>query len=162
MGTSNKKRKNVSMLQPDKDLENIFEHTVQVASVNDHEYITLEHFLYCLVVNPSFKEVLTKFGTDTASLTTDLEDFISKELQDIVNPELEKPKKTSTVDRVLNRAFTQVLFSGRQLIEPADCFISIFQEKKSYAYYYLKKHNVDKEEFLAYIQKAVDLLKQKQ
>ena len=155
MGSSNKKRKQVNMLQPDKDLEEIFEHTVQVASLNDHEYITLEHFLYCLVVNPSFKEVLTKFGTDTESLKTDLEDYINKELHDIVNPKLEKPKKTNTVDRVLNRAFTQVLFSGRQIIEPADCFISIFQEKKSYAYFYLKKHNVDKEEFLAYIQKEI-------
>ena len=33
------------MLEPDKDLEKIFEHAIQVASLNKHEYVTLEHFL---------------------------------------------------------------------------------------------------------------------
>jgi hypothetical protein len=51
---------------------------------------------------------------------------IAEELKEIVNVDIDRPKKTNTVDRVLNRAFTQVLFTGRTVIEPVDCFISIF------------------------------------
>ena len=57
------------------------------------------------------------------------------------------------MDKVLNRAFTHVLFSGRQVIEPIDCFISMFAEKKSYATYFIRKANIDKDKFLSFIQK---------
>ena len=143
------------MLEPNKDLEKIFENAVQVASVNDHEYITLEHFLYSMLNNESFVELLTSFGANVAVLKEDLENYIANDLKDIVNPDIEKPKKTNTVDRVLNRAFTQVLFSGRQIIEPTDCFISMFAEKKSYATYFIRKAKIEKDSFTNFINKQV-------
>jgi ATP-dependent Clp protease ATP-binding subunit ClpA len=143
------------MLEPNKDLEKIFENAVQLASTNEHEYITLEHFLYSLVSNDSFSQVLTSFGTNVDNLKQDLEDYINNDLKEIVNPDIEKPKKTNSVDRMLNRAFTQVLFSGRQIIEPVDCFISLFAEKKSYANFFIKKANIDKDRFLDYIKKEL-------
>ena len=143
------------MLEPNKDLEKIFENAVQLASTNEHEYITLEHFLYSLISNDSFSQILTSFGTNVSDLKQDLEDYINNELKEIVNPDIEKPKKTSSVDRMLNRAFTHVLFSGRQIIEPVDCFISLFAEKKSHANFFIKKANIDKDQFLTYIKKEL-------
>ena len=143
------------MLEPNKDLEKIFENAVQLASTNEHEYITLEHFLYSLISNDSFSQILTSFGTNVSDLKQDLEDYINNELKEIVNPDIEKPKKTNSVDRMLNRAFTHVLFSGRQIIEPVDCFISLFAEKKSHANFFIKKANIDKDQFLAYIKKEL-------
>ena len=143
------------MLEPNKDLEKIFENAVQVASVNEHEYITLEHFLYSMLNNESFVELLTSFGANVAVLKEDVENYITNDLKDIVNPDVEKPKKTNTVDRVLNRAFTQVLFSGRQIIEPTDCFISMFAEKKSHATYFIRKAKIEKDLFMNFINKQV-------
>jgi len=143
------------MLEPNKDLEKIFENAVQLASTNEHEYITLEHFLYSLISNDSFSQILTSFGTNVSDLKQDLEDYINNELKEIVNPDIEKPKKTNSVDRMLNRAFTHVLFSGRQIIEPVDCFISLFAEKKSHANFFINKANIDKDQFLAYIKKEL-------
>ena len=143
------------MLEPNKDLEKIFENAVQLASTNEHEYITLEHFLYSLISNDSFSQILTSFGTNVSDLKQDLEDYINNELKEIVNPDIEKPKKTNSVDRMLNRAFTHVLFSGRQIIEPVDCFISLFAEKKSHANFFIKKANIDKDQFLEYIKKEL-------
>ena len=143
------------MLEPNKDLEQIFENAVQVASVNEHEYITLEHFLYSMLNNDSFVEILNSFGTDVKVLKEDVENYITNNLTEIVNPDVAKPKKTSTVDRMLNRAFTHVLFSGRQIIEPVDCFISLFAEKKSHASYFIKKANIDKDQFVSFVKKEV-------
>ena len=39
------------MLQPNKDLEQIFEFAVSLANEHNHEYVTLEHFLHSLVTN---------------------------------------------------------------------------------------------------------------
>ena len=143
------------MLEPNKDLEQIFENAVQVASVNEHEYITLEHFLYSMLNNDSFVEILNSFGTDVKVLKDDVENYITNDLAEIVNPDIDKPKKTSTVDRMLNRAFTHVLFSGRQIIEPVDCFISLFAEKKSHANFFIKKANIDKDQFISFVKKEV-------
>ena len=141
------------MLQPNKDLEQIFEFAVSLANEHNHEYVTLEHFLHSLVTNESFAKLLTSFGADVKSLTKDVTKFIQEDLKEIVNPNIDRPKKTHTVDKVLNRAFTHVLFSGRHVIEPIDCFISMFAEKKSHATYFIRKANIDKDKFLSFIQK---------
>ena len=143
------------MLEVNKDLEQIFENAVQLASLNNHEYITLEHFLYSMLNNKSFSEVLTQYGTDVPVLKETIENFISNELTGIVNPNVSKPRKTITVERMLSRTYTQVLFSGRNLIEPIDCFISMFSEKKSHAAFFMRQANLDKDKFIDFVKKEV-------
>lgn len=146
------------MLEPNKDLENIFERSVTLATKNKHEYITLEHFLYSMVLDKKFCELLDTYGADTDLLKKNLEKYIDKELTDLVNiDKKDKPKKTHTIDRMLNRAFTQVLFSGRGVIEPIDCFISIFAEKKSHAVYFMKLSKIEKDTFIDFIQKETSV-----
>ena len=139
------------MLEPNKDLFNIFENSVNLAIVKEHEYLTLEHFLFSMLNDDKFAEILTAYGASVDGIKKDLENYIDNELKDLINKEVERPKKTNTVERVLNRAFTTVLFSGRQVIEPLDCFISIFSEKKSYAHFFIKKANIEKEPFLNWV-----------
>ena len=143
------------MLEPNKELEQIFENAVRLAAVNNHEYITLEHFLFSLLNDEGFSQLLTTFGTDIDTLKSNTEDYIHGGLSEIVNPNLEKPKKTNTVERMFNRAFTQVLFSGRHIIEPVDCFISMLSEKKSYAVYLVRKANIEKDQFLGFLRKEI-------
>lgn len=144
------------MVKPDNELEEIFENSVNLALHNQHEYITLEHFLYALINNENFSELLTNFGTDVKTLKSDLENYIKNSLNDIINPNVKIPKKTNTIEKVFNRAFTYVIFSGRNIIEPVDCFISMFAEKKTHAYYLIKKAKIDKDKFLTYIKKELD------
>jgi ATP-dependent Clp protease ATP-binding subunit ClpA len=143
------------MLEPNKDLEEIFEKAVQVASLNSHEYVTLEHFLFSMLNNDAFAKLLTTFGANVKSLKEDVENYISNDLTEIVNDDIDKPKKTATVDRMLSRTFTTVLFSGRLIIEPADCFISMFSEKKSHANFFVRKANIDKDQFISFLHKEV-------
>ena len=140
-------------IEPSKELTEIFEQAINLASEKKHSYITLEHFLYSIITNETFKDILDSFGTDTKNLSQELEQYINSELTEIVNPNIEKPKKTATVDRVLNRAFANVLYTGRSYLEAIDCFISMFAEKKSYANYFIKKANIDKDKFLDFIKK---------
>jgi ATP-dependent Clp protease ATP-binding subunit ClpA len=142
------------MLEPDKSLSIIFEKAVELASSHKHEFLTIEHFLSSLLDDDKFAEILTTYGSDIADLKKEVNAFIKKELVDIVAQDSdEKPKKTHAMERMLNRAFTQVLFSGRNKIEPIDCFLSMFSEKKSHALYFLRKAKIDKDKFLEFINK---------
>ncbi len=142
------------MLEPNEDLEKIFERAVQLAIEHRHQYITLEHFLYSMVTDESFGSVLEGYGTNVGDLIAKLENYVKNELNSIVdNSQNSRPKKTNSVERMLNRAFTHTLFSGRTTIEPVDCFISILNEKKSHAAFYLRSANVDKDKFIEYVNK---------
>lgn len=142
------------MLEPDKNLSTIFERAVELAASHKHEYLTLEHFLHSLLDDDTFSQTLKNFGTELNSLKNDVDNFLKSELKDIVNPTNEdKPKKTHSMERMLNRAFTQVLFSGRNKIEAIDCFISMFSEKKSHAVYFLKKAKIEREKFIEFLNK---------
>jgi ATP-dependent Clp protease ATP-binding subunit ClpA len=140
------------MLEPNNDLEGMFERAIEVAAKHKHEYITLEHFLYSMITDENFKGMLKDFGAEVELLKKSLEKFIRDDLNDIkTDKENYRPKKTNTVERMLNRAFTQVLFSGRTVIEPIDCFISIFSEKKSFANFFLRKAKIDKDKFIEFL-----------
>lgn len=140
------------MLEPNSDLEQMFERAVEIAAKHKHEYITLEHFLLSMITDDKFKSMLKEFGAEVDQLKKSLEKFIRDELNDIkTDKENYRPKKTNTVERMLNRAFTQVLFGGRAVIDPVDCFISIFSEKKSFANFFLRKAKIDKDKFIEFL-----------
>ena len=153
MGPSIKKEKEIKMISPNKELEGVFEQAVIKAMKMHHEYITLEHFLHCLINSQELNKILTDFGADLTSLNSDLDRYLEEELSNIVNLEIQKPRKTQTFDRVLNKTFTTVLFGGKTVIEPIDCLLAIFTEKKSYAHYFLKRAKIDKDKLINFLQK---------
>ena len=139
------------MIEPNKNLEQIFENAINLARKYNHEYITLEHFLFSMVQDSSFQKLLKEFGTDTDTLADNLQKYIDQNLSQIIGDSAVKPRKTTTVDRVLNKTFTNALYTGRNIIEPVDCFINMFSEKKSYAFYFIKQAKIEKEEFLKFL-----------
>ena len=82
------------MLEPSQDLEKIFERSVKIAANHKHEYITIEHFLYSILLDDKFAKVLTDFGTNVDVLKEGVVKFIANDLTDIQVPDLKnKPKK---------------------------------------------------------------------
>jgi len=141
------------MLEPNEQLEGIFEQSIKLAMDGQHEYVTIEHFTYALVLDETFKNVLIEYGADVEKISKDLTSYIGKNLESIQNiGHKGRPKKTQALERVLNRAFTQTLFSGRTTIEPSDVFLSILKEKKSYSAFCLRKNGIELEKFSDFIE----------
>ena len=142
------------MVEPSSTLQVVFDKAITDAKKLNHEYVTLEHLLYAMLCEENFENILTGFGSDVVGMKKAIEHFLKTKLDDIkVADDVKKykPKKTSTVERVLNRAFTQVLFSGRQHIDICDVFLALLSEKKSYSTYCVTKAGVEKEAFNTYI-----------
>lgn len=145
------------MVEPSEELQSIFEKAFRDAKKLQHEYLTLEHLLFAMTCEDNFVNILTEFGADIEYLKSNLEHHLKNNCEDLKVEETKfKPKKTQTVERVLNRAFTQVLFAGRSEIDLADILISILNEKKSISFYYLEKAGVEKEKFLEYVHSELD------
>ena len=143
------------MVEPSNELQLIFEKAIDVAKKLKHEYLTLEHLLFAMLCEDSFYKCVSGFGADAEYLKKTLEHYLKTKLSEIVCAEEVKPRKTQAVERVLNRAFTQVLFNGRQKIEPTDVFLSMMSEKKSYASYYIQQAEIEKDKFAEYLNSEV-------
>ena len=144
------------MIEPSKHLQDIFENSVSIAKSLKHEYITIEHIVYGIISDETAYALVESFGADANFIKTNLEHYLKNNLNDIKSDSTTiKPKKTNSVERVLNRCFTQVLFSGRQRMEVADVIISVLSEKNSFGYYFLTKGGITKEKFIKYFQEKL-------
>jgi ATP-dependent Clp protease ATP-binding subunit ClpA len=144
------------MVNPSEELQLVFEKALQDAKKLQHEYLTLEHLLFGMLCEEKFVSILEGAGAKVDYLKENLEHHLKNNCTDmLMDNNKYKPKKTATVERVLNRAFTQVLFIGRQNIELTDVLISMFAEKKSISFYYLEKAGLEKESFAAYVSSEV-------
>ena len=139
------------MVEPSDNLKAVFEHSIDLAKTLKHEYLTIEHLLFSMLSEEDFVKCVQGFGGDVDYIKKNLEHYLKNKLNDIVKEDVVKPKKTQAVERVLNRAFTQALFNGRQTMELSDVFLSIMGEKRSYASYYIQQAGIDKGKFADYL-----------
>lgn len=140
------------MIHANPEIEVIISAAGENAKRLNHEYVTLEHLLQAMINYPPFNSVIEKFGMDSDALNQDLEGF-NQQAEYIKSDELEEdiqPKKTHALERVFNRALTQVLFSGRTQMQVIDIFVSISLEGHSHAAYYLMKYGLDREKFVEF------------
>lgn len=145
------------MVEPSNELQMVFDKAIDVAKKLNHEYITLEHLCFAMLCEESFSKCVQGYGSDPDYIRKNLEHYLKNKLTEIVlDNEVIKPKKTQAVERVLNRAFTQVLFNGRQKIECTDVFLAVMSEKKSFAFYYIQQANIEKDKFADYLNNEIE------
>ena len=135
------------------EIENIIERAIESAKQRQHEYVTVEHLLWSLVTHPPFKKCLNGFNVDSELMIQEIEAYLNG-LQSIVSTSTDvQPKRTNTLERVMNRSVTQVLFTGRRQVATIDLYMSIAAENNSHGHYFLLKYGVSKAEFLNHWQK---------
>jgi ATP-dependent Clp protease ATP-binding subunit ClpA len=145
------------MVEPSDELQLIFEKAIDVSRKLKHEYLTIEHLLFAMLCEDSFTNCIQGYGADPEYIKKNLEHYLKTKCDEIISTvEGVKPRKTQTVERVLNRAFTQVLFNGRQRIEPTDVFLAMMSEKRSWANYYIGQANIEKEKFADYLNSEME------
>jgi len=147
------------MIEPSQNLQQIFENSVAIAKELGHEYVTIEHIVFGIMNDPDSFALIEGFGADANFIKTNLDHYLKNNLNDIKTTDPDaRPRKTNSVERVLNRCFTQVLFSGRQRMEVADVIISVLSEKNSFGFYFLQKGGVTKEKFVKFFQENIVLV----
>jgi ATP-dependent Clp protease ATP-binding subunit ClpA len=144
------------MIEPSQRLQTIFENSIKLAKKLGHEYITIEHLVCSIMSDADSYNQIQEFGADANFIRSNLEHYLKNNLNDIKSEDSDvKPKKTHSIERVLNRCFSQVLFSGRQRMEIFDIVVSVMSEKNSFAFYFLTKGGITKEKFVNHFQEVL-------
>ena len=140
-------------MQNNPEIEQLIAAAVKIAQTKKHEYVITEHLLLSLIRYAPFRKVLEKYGTDVLLLETELDSYLNS-LVSLVKADVAQPKKTNALERVFNRAVTQVLFTGRRTVTTLDVYLAMMAESNSHAQYFLLKYGVKKQEFADFWQKV--------
>ena len=138
-------------MQNNPEIEQILESAVAIAHAYKHEYVITEHVLLALIRHDPFRRVVEKFGADVALFDQELTNYIGS-LVSLVKDPAAQPRKTNALERVFNRALTQVLFTGRKQVSTIDLMVAMLAETNSHAHYFLLKYGIKKQEFVDFWQ----------
>ena len=130
-------------IQNNPEIDRIVAHAIEIAKAANHKLVTTEHLALALVVSEGFKHILEDAGVEQPVLVEEITAHLSAQLY-LNGDSVEQPNKTHALERVFNRAFTQVLFSNRQVMQPVDIYLSLSNETDSWAAYYFTKYGMDK------------------
>lgn len=134
-------------MQNSPEIESIVQQAVDLASTMQHEYVTIEHLLLAMIRNPQFRRIMDKFGIQVDLMDHELESYLRGQASLLSRAPDSTPKKTHALERLFNRALTQVMFTGRRSMTVLDVYLSMTAETNSHAHYFLMKYGVDKRKF---------------
>lgn len=138
-------------------VEKMIERAVGIANDNNHEYVTLEHVLLSLLHEREVNELILGIGAQPSKIKTEIITYLG-------DPNLKKPeslasvpaKRTGALQRTMQRAMTQLIFSGRDQLTNEAVLLSILHEETSHAHYYLVKNGVTREKIIPHLRKLDD------
>jgi ATP-dependent Clp protease ATP-binding subunit ClpA len=140
-------------MQNNPEIEQLIEAASKLARERNHEYVLTEHLLLALLRHSPFTQVLASFGTDVNLFDLELDAYLHA-MPPMENcPPNHNPRKTNALERVFNRALTQVLFTGRKTMNTGDLYLAMMAENNSHAHYFLLKYGVKKVEFMEHYNK---------
>jgi ATP-dependent Clp protease ATP-binding subunit ClpA len=134
-----------------KRLEKVLTAAVKEVKRRSHEYLTLEHLLYAMLMDESGRAILSSCGANIVRLKNQLERFFIDQMEVLPQDSASEVVQTLGVQRVLQRAIMQMQSSGKERVEVGDVLAAFFDEEDSYAVYYLKSQGVNRLDVLEFI-----------
>ena len=132
--------------------EDIIKRAYTLAADKKHEFVTLEHVLYCLTDALDIAEIINAVGGDIHKLRGQLKAYIDDPANHaIVRTGPYQPRHTNMLLHIVKKAKTQSLFSGRSDMGCVDLFLAMFNIEHSHASYYLNESYVEREAVIAYL-----------
>lgn len=130
-----------------KSIESAFWH----ASQRGHEYLTLEHLLYCLRDDALVIKAIRACGGDQDKIWWELEVYLSEKIESIPWKQAPDPTPTIAFNRVMERAIVHAIASEVKYVDSGAVLASILPETESFASYLLGKYGVERLPLLRFL-----------
>ena len=121
------------------NVETIMRNAIDNATGREHEYVTLEHIVLCLMREPEVVMVAESLDVDVNIIIQDIDNYLNDDefagLKS-ANGVKGSPKKTKSIERVFQRGLAQVMFNQKNDFRPIDLLLSVLAEDNCMARYF--------------------------
>jgi ATP-dependent Clp protease ATP-binding subunit ClpA len=125
------------------------------ANTRSHEFVTPEHLLYAALFFDDGAEIIQRCGGDPEHLKRAL----AKHLRES-HPVVEGTQSVQSLgfQNVLERAVWHTTSAQKDIVELGDVLVSIFDERESYASFFLRKEGINRLALLNYLSHGVSVI----
>jgi len=125
------------------------------ANTRSHEFVTPEHLLYASLFFDDGAETIQKCGGDPEHLKR----VLSKHLRES-SPVVDGAQSVQSLgfQNILERAVWHTTSAQKDIVELGDVLVSIFDERESYASFFLRKEGITRLSLLNYISHGVPVI----
>ena len=141
-----------------KELQATIGAAVREARTRRHEYLCVEHLLYALLDDAYGVEILENCGADVDVLRRQLDRFFAEQMETLPDKTGAALQQTAAFERLIQRAFVHVQYSGKEEVDAGDILASMFEETDSHAAYFLGEEGVTRLDVLNYVSHGVSKL----
>ncbi|MGA3120162.1 MAG: AAA family ATPase [Polyangiaceae bacterium] len=127
-----------------------------------HEYVTIEHLLYALLLDETTAGIVRHCGGDPALVKKRLDRYLTDELEPIEETNAEAPNPSLGVHRTIRRAVNHVRSSGKEEVTGANVLIAMYAERDSYAVRALEDEGVMRLDVTSYVAHGVSKIDEEQ
>jgi ATP-dependent Clp protease ATP-binding subunit ClpA len=138
-----------------RDFEAALSAAFEEARTRRHEYLCVEHLLYTLCNDDYGAEILEACGASIEKLLLRLEHFFADDMTPVPPHATYRLRQTPELERLLQRAFMHVQYSGKDEVDAGDILAAIFEERESHAAYFLGEQGVSRLDVLNYVSHGV-------
>lgn len=128
------------------EVQAIFNAAYNEAKLRNHEYLTPEHILFAGLSFEKVRLVMEGCDTDIEQLKHGLEAYFEQKVP--VLRTSADPVQTSSFQGVIERAVMQSQASGKSEVDVSDLIVSLYDEERTYAGYYLRKLGIKRLQLL--------------
>ncbi len=138
-----------------KELSATLGFAVREARKRRHEYVCLEHVLFAITHDNGGVEIIEQCGGSIDKLKKNLNRFLEDRIESIPESDDYVLQQTVGFQRVVQRAVNHARSAEKTEATLGDILASIFQEKDSYAVYFLKSEGITRLDILNFISHGV-------
>ena len=120
-----------------------------------HEYVTIEHLLYALLLDETTANVVRHSGGDPSRIKKRLEKYLGEQIEQLPEDAMQTPTPSLGVQRAIRRAVNHVKSSGKEEVTGANVLIAMFAERDSYAVAAMEEAGVSRLDVVSYISHGV-------
>jgi ATP-dependent Clp protease ATP-binding subunit ClpA len=129
------------------------------AKERHHEYITPEHLLYAALYFDRGQEIIARCGGDLNRLKEKLEKFFDTHVPVVEGVE---PIQSVMFQSIMERALMHCLSAEKEEVELGDVLVAMYDEKDSYAVYFMSQEGISRLELLNYISHGIAVMPEKE
>ncbi len=120
-----------------------------------HEYMTVEHLLYALLLDDTTADIVRHSGGDAKMLKRQLERFFEDQMEQLPEDAHVTATPSLGVQRAIRRAVNHVKSSGKEEVTGGNVLVAIFAERDSFAVSALERMGVNRLDVVAYLSHGV-------
>jgi ATP-dependent Clp protease ATP-binding subunit ClpA len=125
------------------------------ANTRGHEYVCLEHLTLCLMESPDIVRICEELKVDRDQIITALNSYLDdNDFNGLYSENGTKggPKKTASVERVLQRGLAQLIFANKDVFTPVDLLISVLSEDNCHARYLCEVNGLTRQVVMEFVE----------